>query len=240
MRAGQVVRALRDERGGKPEAYIFEEGDNDSVMDKFWDALGGKGKIKSAKKGGDDADAAAEATEQIKLFRLSDKKKEMKFTLEKTGNLSKSDLDTNDAFILDNGSEIFVWIGKKASADERRLAMQYAQKYLQDNNRPAFLPISRVIEGGENAVFDLNFGGGERTRDLNFNSADAPPSCCPHYPEGAAGAAAKANEDRGLTAMALKYGATAIAPGGSQYGQLESTANELFSVFKNKFHITPN
>merc|ERR1712137_1450852 len=141
----------------------------------------------------------------------------MKFTLEKTGNLSKSDLDTNDAFILDNGSEIFVWIGKKASADERRLAMQYAQKYLQDNNRPAFLPISRVIEGGE------------KTRDLNFNSADAPPSCCPHYPEGAAGAAAKANEDRGLTAMALKYGATAIAPGGSQYGQLESTANELFS-----------
>merc|ERR1712137_806011 len=85
---------------------------DDSVMDKFWDALGGKGKIKSAKKGGDEADAAAEATEQIKLFRLSDKKKEMKFTLEKTGNLSKSDLDTNDAFILDNGSEIFVWIGK--------------------------------------------------------------------------------------------------------------------------------
>jgi len=163
----------------------------------------------------------------------------MKFTLEKTGNLSKSDLDTNDAFILDNGSEIFVWIGKKASKDERSQAMQYAQNYLRENNRPAYLPISRVIEGGENAVFDLNFSGGELSRDLNFNASSAPPSCCPHYPEGAAGAAAKANEQRGLSAMALKYGATAIAPGGSQYGQLESTANELFSVFKNKFHIHP-
>jgi len=238
MRAGQVVRALRDERGGKPEAYVFEEGDTDATMNKFWDALGGKGKIKSAKSGGDDADAAAQATNQVKLLRLSDKKKEMQFTLEKTGNLSKSDLDTNDAFILDNGSEIFVWIGKKASKDERRLAMQYAQQYLQENNRPAYLPISRVIEGGENAVFDLNFSGGELSRDLNFNAADSPPSCCPHYPEGAAGAAAKANQQRGLSAMARKYGASAVAPGGSQYGQLESTANELFSVFKNKFHVT--
>ena len=157
MRAGEVVRALRDERGGKPEAYIYEEDDKDEGLNRFWDALGGKGKIKSAKAGGDDAAAAAESAEQVKLFRLSDKKGKMKFTLEKTGNLSKSDLDTNDAFILDNGAEIFAWIGKKASKNERKLAMQYAQQYLQDNNRPAFLPISRVIEGGENAGNYLGF-----------------------------------------------------------------------------------
>ena len=28
--------------------------------------------------------------------------------------------------------------------------MQYAQQYLVDHNRPAYLPISRVLEGGEN------------------------------------------------------------------------------------------
>merc|ERR1712137_1040016 len=127
------------------------------------------------------------------------------FTLEKTGNLSESDLDSNDAFILDNGAEIFAWIGKKASKDERKLAMQYAQKYLQDNNRPAYLPISRVMEGGENAVFDLNFGGGELTRDLDFSADAGPPPCCPHYPEGAGGQAQQANQ-RGLSSLAMKYG----------------------------------
>lgn len=151
MRAGEVVRAMKDERGGKPEAYIYTEGDSDAGLNKFWDALGGKGSIKSAKEGGDDAQAAAAATAQVKLFRLSDKKGGMKFTLEKTGDISKRDLDTNDAFILDNGAEIFAWVGKKASKDERKLAMQYAQQYLQSENRPATMPISRVVEGGENA-----------------------------------------------------------------------------------------
>jgi len=213
-RAGEVVRALRDERGGKPETYIYTEGDSDKGLDTFWDALGGKGQIKSAKAGGDDAEASADAKKQVKLYRLSDKKGGMKFTLEKTGSLSKSDLDTDDAFILDNGAEIFTWIGKKASKDERKYAMQYAQKYLQDNNRPAFLPISRVMEGGENAVFDLNFSGGELSRGLDF-SVDEGPSCCPHYPEGAGGQAQQDlnSQGRGISSQGLKYGATAVAPG---------------------------
>jgi len=240
MRAGQIVRALRDERGGKPEAYIYEEGDSDDGLSKFWDALGGKGKIKSAKSAGDDADAAAEAQNQVKLFRLSDKKGKMSFTLEKTGNLSKNDLDTKDAFILDNGAEIFVWIGKKASKDERNLAMRYAQQYLSDNGRPAYLPISRVVEGGESAVFDLNFGGGELTRDLDLNADSGPPPCCPHYPAGASAskwAGAQGGEgDRGIAAIAAKFGGQ-ITSNPQAQEQLQAAAGELFSVFRNKFKL---
>jgi len=236
MKAGQVVRALRDERGAKPEAYIYEENDSDPGLQRFWDALGGKGKIKSAKAGGDDAKAAAEAASQVKLYRLSDKKGSMNFTLEKTGSLSKNDLDTKDAFILDNGAEIFVWIGKKASKDERKYAMQFAQQYLRDNNRPAFLPISRVVEGGENAVFDLNFGGGELSRDLDFSADSGIAPCCPHYPEGVASQKWSYSQQQsgGNSNPGAKYGAIGVAPGARQ---LEQQAGELFSVFKNKFKM---
>lgn len=233
MRAGEVVRALRDERGAKPEAYIYDEGDSDAGLDKFWDALGGKGKIKSAKQGGSDADAAAQAQEQVKLYRLSDKKKEMKFTLEKTGSLSKRDLDSNDAFVLDNGSEIFVWIGKNASQAERSQGMRYAQKYLAENNRPAYLPISRVMEGTDSAVFDLNFGGGELSRDL-FSADSGPPPCCPH---SAGGASAPGVGDRGLpiSALAAKFGSLTTDPAAKQ--QIEAAAGQIFGIFKNKFHF---
>ena len=85
-------------------------------------------------------------------------------------------------------------------------------------------------------VFDLNFGGGELTRDLDFSMDAGPPPCCPHYPEGAGGQAQQANQ-RGLSSLAMKYGATAIAPGGAHFGEVEQAAGELFSVFKNKFHM---
>ena len=53
---------------------------------------------------------------------------------------------------LDVGNEIFVWVGLKASAQERKMAMGTAQKYLQDKNLPNWLPITRILEGGENEV----------------------------------------------------------------------------------------
>jgi len=220
VRAGQVVRAIRDERGGKPEALIFDENDNDPSMNQFWDGLGGKGRIKTAAEGGSDKDAAAQLQDLVKLFRLSDKSGSMKFTLEKSGDLSKRDLDTNDTFILDNGAEIFVWIGKKASANEKKLGMQYAQRYLSDYGRPAYLPISRVLEGSENELFNLNFGGGMLTRDIDFNAPEsggrAP--CCPHHPTGSHSAAPASSGGSSLPAYAAGGAATGAVAGGAAAG----------------------
>ena len=68
------------------------------------------------------------------------------------------------------GYEIFAWIGKGASTNERKFALQYAQvicrfrcssvvylspsqDYLTRYNRPPYLPITRVMELGESDAF---------------------------------------------------------------------------------------
>jgi len=148
-KATALARAFDDERGGKVEIQVLAEGE--SGAEEFWKLLGGEKPIKSAAEGGADAESAGAHKKQ--LFKLSDASGSLSFSLVAEGTVSKSLLDTNDAFILDVGAEVFVWIGLKASVGERKAAMGHAQAYLTSHNRPAHLPISRVMEGGENEVF---------------------------------------------------------------------------------------
>jgi hypothetical protein len=93
-----------------------------------------------------------------KLFRLSDASGQLTFTPVGEGAAVKRGLlDSSDVFILDNGAEVFAWIGKGASVGERKNALQYAHEYLTKFNRPHHTPISRILEGGENEVFEASF-----------------------------------------------------------------------------------
>lgn len=147
-KGAELVRAIIDERKGLPKLTVFTEGDGD--LGPFWDLLGGKGPVKSAEQAGSDAEVKSVGK---KLFRLSDASGKMDFKEESIGKVRKSQFDTNDVFVFDAGHEVFVWIGKKATADEKRLGLQYAQNYLSMYNRPMWLPISRVLEGGEHETF---------------------------------------------------------------------------------------
>jgi hypothetical protein len=104
-------------------------------------------------------DLEVQSTSVKKLFRLSDAAGQLQMTPVAEKLVKRAMLDTKDVFILDMGYEIFVWIGKGCSPNERSLAMKNAQDYLARNNRPAYLPISRVVEGGENPTFNALFDG---------------------------------------------------------------------------------
>jgi len=92
MRASQVVHAIKDERGGRPEASIYDEGDNEPGLNAFWTALGGKpARIRTAAEGGDDS-AVQQQPSALKLFRLSDQSGQMVCRLEKSGDIKKTDL----------------------------------------------------------------------------------------------------------------------------------------------------
>jgi len=146
-----LTRAIDDERKGKPTITVLEEG-GDKDAD-FWKYLGGQGPVKSAEEGGDDLEA--EKADVKRLFRLSDASGSLTITEVAVGaKVKKNLLDSNDVFILDTGAEVFAWIGKGASVQEKQKALHYAQDYLKKYNRPSFLPIARILEGGENEVWN--------------------------------------------------------------------------------------
>lgn len=164
-RAGQLCRALDDERKGKPEVHVYSENDKD--IKEFWDQLkdldpnSGSWANGVPTVGADDGkDEEWEKAVAPKLFHLSDASGKMVFTeLQPTSGkmFSASQLQTNDVMIADLGNEIFVWVGKGASADEKKLGMQYAQTYMKDNGRPPQLPITKLLEGQDNNTFKTFF-----------------------------------------------------------------------------------
>lgn len=66
-------------------------------------------------------------------------------------------LNTNDCFILDTGSGIYVWIGKKATEQEKKQGMSKAQTFLETKKYPSWTKISRIVEGAESAPFKQYF-----------------------------------------------------------------------------------
>jgi len=151
--AAQLTRAIDDQRGSKVEIFTFGENDKDANAEFFWQFLGGRKPIKSAQEGGSDTDLNTH--EKKRLFRVSDssgslKVEEIKF--------DRKNLNGSDVFIVDSVNSIFVWIGKTASPQERRSAVQLAQSYLNDQpSRSKSIPIIRLLEGGENEEFEAQF-----------------------------------------------------------------------------------
>lgn len=100
----------------------------------------------------------AEGRREKKLFRLSDKSGRLNFGPVKEGDsISKSDLDGNDVFILDDaGKAIWVWQGAGASKAEKTTWLKVAQAYvkqLQGDQQAYLTPIAKVIQGNESPAF---------------------------------------------------------------------------------------
>jgi len=154
MKGAQLSRAIVDERKGLPKIQVFEEGGKD--LANFWQALGGQGAVKSAEEGGDDNEHEKSSTKI--LFRLSDASGKLEFKeVGKGPTVKRNLLDSSDVFILDTGAEVIAWIGKGASVGEKKKAMHFAQDYLSKYNKPLQTPLSRVLEGGENEMFEAAF-----------------------------------------------------------------------------------
>ncbi|KAL0232698.1 hypothetical protein GEMRC1_011445 [Eukaryota sp. GEM-RC1] len=156
-----VTCKIKDqERGSRPEVILLDEGQNDDESDAepFWAALeGDRSEILSAEEGG--CDEEAEQAQDDKLYLVSDASGELKCEqvemCEK--GLTKDLLNGDDCYILDTGNELFVWVGKGSTSEEKMGAMTYAEKYLVDHGRPVWTPITRVIQDGETPLFKDHF-----------------------------------------------------------------------------------
>jgi len=152
-KATQLARALDDERGSKVEILVVSETDNDDDAQAFWSHLGGKSAIKES-----DGDDQHVGKIERKMFQVHFEGNKTDFS---EVPYSKTSLKSDDVFVCDAIHSIFIWCGKGANPTERKEGFTFAQSYLnrkhQEDNRPATLPIVRVMEGGENEEFLANF-----------------------------------------------------------------------------------
>jgi len=146
-KGGALAHNIVGGRVGKSK--LVPEPDED-----FWKVLGGTEKDVQAPipDRGDQKEASMDA-EKCKLFRLSDASGKMTFAQVAEGKITAAMFDTNDAFILDAGIQVFVWVGKKASSNERSYCMKYANDYLLDSKKPVTTSITRILEGQVHHVF---------------------------------------------------------------------------------------
>lgn len=149
-KALDLAVAIRDdERGGKAQFVAFEQGEESP---EFWKALGGQGPIGPAIP--DDAPAKVFRGD-IKLIKVAEAMGTITRMEVARGDLKKEMLDSKDVFVVDNDSLIFVWVGKDATAEERKQGMSMGVDFAK--GRPAYTQVVKVSEGTESAVFKSLF-----------------------------------------------------------------------------------
>ena len=150
-KALEVTLSIKDdERGGKAKLHIFDEGKEPGV---FWEVLGGKKAVAPATSD----DASSKSMAPSKLLVVSDASGKMVVEEVATGGLAKDMLKTEDAFIVDNDTEIFVWVGKGANSSERKAALQHGQDYVAKQGRPDWTRVTKILEGSEPTTFKSCF-----------------------------------------------------------------------------------
>lgn len=159
-KANDKVNEIRDARQGKVETHITVDGldDDQKEAGDFWAHLGGK-----PEKIIDGDEGPAKETPP-RIVRISDEASgeadgKIKMDVMCEGELDASKLDSADAFIVDTGVSLYIWIGKNANKAEKKEAMPHAVKYLKQNDRdPMSVPICRVAEGREPEHFSSILG----------------------------------------------------------------------------------
>lgn len=155
-RAAQLCRAIDDERSGKPEVHVYTQGDSDEkeFFATFKEYKEGEIPTIAAD---DVCDAAWETASEKSLWQLSDASGSLEFKEVAKTKVTKDKLNDKDVFIFDIGCEVFAWVGKGASDGEKKGALNAAQQYLKKAGKSPKTPISKILDGAENEVFNSSF-----------------------------------------------------------------------------------
>ncbi|XP_019442412.1 PREDICTED: villin-4-like [Lupinus angustifolius] len=120
--------------------------------EKFWEILGGKTEYPSKK-------IVKDAENDPHLFSCDFSKAELK--VKEIYNFSQDDLMTEDIFILDIHSEIFVWVGQQFDPKNRLQALTIGEKFLEHDflqeKVSSVAPIYVVMEDSEPPFFTRFF-----------------------------------------------------------------------------------
>ncbi|OIT33520.1 PREDICTED: villin-4-like [Nicotiana attenuata] len=151
-KALEVVQYIKDTyHDGKCEVAAIEDGKlmADAETGEFWGFFGGFAPL-PRKTTRDEAKRID--TVPARLYRVQKGQAE---PLE-IESLTRELLDTNGCYIVDCGIEVFVWMGRSTSLDDRKTASGAADELLRGLDRPK-CHVIRVIEGFETVMFRSKF-----------------------------------------------------------------------------------
>jgi hypothetical protein len=115
----RVCEEIAEDMFGETHSIqILNEGEE--PVNFFWIGIGGKKKY----------DERAEYMRYVRLFRCSNEKGYFMVS-EKCSDFCQDDLADDDVMILDNGEQVYLWIGKRTSDVEIKLSFKSAQVYIQ-------------------------------------------------------------------------------------------------------------
>ncbi|KAK9931674.1 hypothetical protein M0R45_018943 [Rubus argutus] len=151
-KALEVVQYIKDTyHDGKCDIASIEDGKlmADADTGEFWGFFGGFAPL--PRKTANDEDNIFDS-HTIKLLRVEKGQAEPV----EADSLTRDLLETNKCYLLDCGLEVFVWMGRNTSLDERRSASGAAEELVRGPDRSKSHMI-RVIEGFETVMFRSKF-----------------------------------------------------------------------------------
>ncbi|XP_061381864.1 gelsolin-like isoform X2 [Danaus plexippus] len=159
MKAITVANQIRDQdHSGRGSIEIIDPYSNEGDVNKFFTALGSgdQDSVSDAEDGGDDEEFERGESREVCLSEISDSSGSVKIK-KLDAPYTAALLDTNECYILDTSSSIYVWVGRHSNGREKAEAMKKAHQYLEANNHPSWVHISKVVEGAEPAAFKQHF-----------------------------------------------------------------------------------
>ncbi|KAK1649941.1 hypothetical protein QYE76_067746 [Lolium multiflorum] len=151
-KALEVIQHLKDKyHEGVCDVAIVDDGKFQAESDsgEFWVVFGGFAPI--GKKVVSDDDVVLE-TSPTKLYSINNGKLNLEDIV-----LTKSILENTKCFLLDCGSELFVWVGRVTQVEDRKAASTAVEEFIVKQNRPKTTRVTQVIQGYENHTFKSKF-----------------------------------------------------------------------------------
>ncbi|KAK8449560.1 hypothetical protein SEVIR_7G238600v4 [Setaria viridis] len=156
-KALEVVQYIKD---------TFHEGRCEvvAVAGEFWALFGGFAPLPKKSPSEDNGE---ERENVVKLLCINQGKPEqINFD-----SLARELLESNKCYLLDCGAEMYVWMARSTSLQERKGASEAAEKLLMDDSRTT-PHVIKVIEGFETVMFKSKFVEWPPTPDLKLSSED--------------------------------------------------------------------
>ncbi|XP_078344525.1 advillin-like [Oculina patagonica] len=161
-------REFRDEeRAGLASVILV---DTPEEQEEFFYQLTGNRRIVPITKEGE-SDESHDKTISPNLYRVKEDSSG-NITMKETGTtpLKREDLDSDDAFILETGQSVYVWLGKKATRGEKSQAFKDAQGFLSARQLNPNTSIKIIKEELEPSEFKQYFGVWDATTGHTYQA----------------------------------------------------------------------